>query len=97
MNVNFDTWDKTKIEQTQTQFLKRVLGCNIRTSNIMARAETGSRPLLNQIIKKYVLYYKTLKENTSTLSHDALLYEVEHHATESHDNNKYKYKQFISC
>ena len=77
MDVNFYTWDKTKIEQTQTQFLKQVLGCHITTSNIMARAETGCRPLLNQIIKRYILYYKHLKENTSNLSHDAFIYETE--------------------
>ena len=47
-NLNFDTWDKTRIEQTQTQFLKHALGCHITTSNIMARAETGCRPLLNK-------------------------------------------------
>ena len=76
-NLNFDTWDKTKTEQTQTQFLKRVLGCGINTSNIMVRAETGRRPLLNQIIKKYVLYLKALEENASSLSNDALKYEKE--------------------
>ena len=29
INADYDSWDKTKIEQTQTQFLKRALGCNI--------------------------------------------------------------------
>ena len=78
-NMNFENWDKTKMEQTQTQFLKRVLGCSITTSNIMVRAETGIRPLLNQVIKKYILYLKSLKENVSTLSHEALMYEAKNH------------------
>ena len=77
MNLSFDTWDKTRIEQTQTQFLKQVLGCHITTSNIMSRAETGCRPLLNQIIKRYISYYKALKENTTNLCHDAFAYENE--------------------
>ena len=39
-NTSFisDYWDNTKIERVQKQFLKQVLGCNIRTSNNMIRA-----------------------------------------------------------
>ena len=78
-HTDFDSWDKTKIEQTRTQFLKRTLGCSITTSNIMIRAETGTRPLMNQIIKRYISYLKSLRENTSNLSYNALMYEMENH------------------
>ena len=43
---------------THTQFLKRALGCNIHSSNIMTRGEGGARPLLIDIIKR-VIYIKT--------------------------------------
>ena len=66
-NFNFDNWDKTKTEQTQTQFLKRSLGCGITTSNIMVRAETGTRPLMNQIIKRYISYIQSLKKTHQVL------------------------------
>ena len=45
----------------------------------MIRAETGTRPLLNQIIKRYISYLKSLKENPSNISYNALMYETENH------------------
>ena len=44
MDYNFNNWDRTKIERVHTQFLKRILGCNIQTSNNMIRADTGVGP-----------------------------------------------------
>ena len=84
LNIDFASWEKNKIERKQTQFLKQTLGCYINTSNIMVRGETGCRPLLNQIIKRYISYYKNLKTNKSNLCHDALCFEL--HNSDITDN-----------
>lgn len=39
IDCDYDGWDNNKIEQTHTQYLKRCLGCNNQTSNIMARGK----------------------------------------------------------
>ena len=57
-DFNFEEWEKSKIEQVHSQFIKRMLGCNINTSNIMSRAEVGERPLLIDIIKRTISYIK---------------------------------------
>ena len=46
LNFDFTKWEKSEKEKTQTQFLKRVLGCNIQTPNLTSRAEVGCRSLL---------------------------------------------------
>ena len=61
MDLECATWNKNKIERVQTQFLKQILGCNYQTSNNMVRADTGSRPLINAIIKRFISYIKTYK------------------------------------
>ena len=81
MEFSFDTWDKTKIERTQTKFLKQTLGCNTQTSNNMIRADIGSRPLINQVINRYISYVKKLKQTTSNLSYDSFIYEIENSGT----------------
>ena len=75
LNYDFLEWDKSKIEQVQTQYLKRVLGCNIHTSNIMARGEIGARPLLVGIIKKVLLYHSKIIERDSDITMAALNFE----------------------
>ena len=50
LNFDFTKWEKSEMEKTQTQFLKRVLRCNIQTQNLTSRAEVGCRPLLIDII-----------------------------------------------
>jgi hypothetical protein len=54
MDYDYDTWDHSKTERIHTQFLKNVLGCNFQTSNNMTRADTGCRPLITQIIKRFI-------------------------------------------
>ena len=76
MDYNFNTWDTTKIERVHTQFLKRILGCNIQTSNNMIRADTGSRPLITRLIKRFIMYVKTVQQRTSSLCYDALSFEM---------------------
>ena len=56
MNFDYTKWETTVTERVQTQFLKRLLGCNIQTSNNMARAGTGCRPLIT-MIKVHIYIY----------------------------------------
>ena len=55
----FENWDKNIIERTHTQFLKRVLGCDIHSPNLMVRAELGKRPILCDLIRKFCFIHKT--------------------------------------
>ena len=50
-NFNFSNWDKTGIERTHTQFLKRILGCDIHSPNLMVHGELGKPPLLCDAIR----------------------------------------------
>ena len=75
LNYDFIEWDKTKIEQVHTQFLKRVLGCNVHTSNIMSRGEIGARPLLVDVIKRTLLYHSKIVERDSPITKEALQFE----------------------
>jgi hypothetical protein len=77
MNFDYATWDKSKIERVQTQFLKQILGCNFQTSNDMARADTGSRPLINAIIKRFISYTKNIHSRKSALCYDSIIFEAE--------------------
>ena len=43
----------------------------------MIRTDTGCRPLINQVIKRYIAYVKKLKQTTSNLSYDSFIYETE--------------------
>lgn len=75
-NFDYDTWDKNKIERTHTQFLKRSLGCNYQTSNIMARGEVGARPLLVDVIKRVISYISNIKVRKRTIAYSAYDYET---------------------
>jgi hypothetical protein len=67
IDYDYLSWDKSRIERTQTQFLKRMLGCNYSTSNNMARGEVGVRPLIVQILKRVISYVGNIKQRSSTL------------------------------
>ena len=41
MNFDYTSWDQSRTERIQTQFIKQVLGCNFQTPNNMARADSG--------------------------------------------------------
>ena len=86
-NFNYDNWDNTEIEQCHTQFLKRALGCNIQSPNLMIRAEVGQYPLLTDIINRSVGFLKHVNESESTLAKYALLYELENNIDNNDDNN----------
>ena len=77
MNSDYSTWYNTVTERVQTQFLKRILGCNLQTSNNMARADTGCRPLITMIIKRYIFNFKSVQNRKSNLCYDAFMFETE--------------------
>ena len=47
----------------------------------MVRADTGCRPLINQVIKRFILYKKNIESRKSNLCHDALVFERENTET----------------
>ena len=73
---NLNNWEKNETERVHTQFLKRILGCDIHTSNIMTRTELGRGPLICDI-RKATLYNKQVKSNLGSLANQALQYESE--------------------
>ncbi len=75
-DFDFSTWDRSKIEMTHVQFIKRALGCNFNTSNLMARGEVGARPLLIDVIKRIVSYIKNIKGRQDTIAHSAYEFET---------------------
>ena len=74
-DFDYITWEKSIIERTHTQFLKRVLGCNFQTSNIMTRGEMGVRPLLMDINMKVVTYMNNIHKIQQSIVYTALKFE----------------------
>ena len=81
MNFNYVIWDQSKTKRMHKQFLKQVLRCNYQTPNIMSRADTGCRPLNNMILKRFILYTKSIKSRESSLCHDVLTFETTNNET----------------
>lgn len=75
-DYDFSSWEKSKIEMTHVQFIKRVLGCNFNTSNLMARGEVGARPLLIDTIKRIISYINNIKGRQDTIAHSAYEFET---------------------
>ena len=76
MDYGYDNWDKTKIERTQTLFLKRLLGLSYSTTNNMVRGEVGVRPLIVQVIKRVISYIGNFKIRNSSLVNAAFNHEL---------------------
>ena len=57
-NFDFKGWEKCEVEKVHTQFLKRIMGCDIHSSNHMIRGEVGRRPLICDVITRSTLYIK---------------------------------------
>ena len=106
MNYDYVNWDKSKIERTQTQFLKRMLGCSYSVSNNMTRGEVGVRPLLVQVIKRVISYIDNIKKRNSSLVNVAfqcelnvepntvaLLNKFELNANDLYDKSKFQVKK----
>ena len=70
-DFDFLNWDKSKIEMTHVQYLKRALGCNFHTSNIMTRGEVGTRPLLVDVIKRVISYIQNIKGRQDSIAYSA--------------------------
>ena len=69
-------WDKTDIEKVHTQFLKRLLGVNVSTTDVMIRAELGRYTLKINVDAKTVGFNKHINEQTDyQLSKLAYVYE----------------------
>ena len=76
LNTNFNLWDKNITEMTHTQFLKRILGCNIQSPNILVRSELGRRPLLIDIISRSISFISHCELNENSLVNSALDLEI---------------------
>ena len=73
---DWKNWDKTPIERTHTQFLKRTLGVNRSTTNNLARSELGRYPLQERILKRNLTYIRYIDgKSQSSLVWNALKYE----------------------
>ena len=69
-------WEKCEVEKVHTQFLKRILGCDIHSPNHMIRAEVGKRPLIYDVITRSVLYIKHVDSIAGSFANTALDYEA---------------------
>ena len=76
-NYNFKNWERSETEKCHTQFLKRIIGCDIRTSNVMVRTELGRRPLLCDIVGRSVNFINHLKLNENSLANQSLNFDKE--------------------
>ena len=74
---DYTKWESTPIERIHTQYLKRLLGVNRSTTNILVRGETGRNPLLASTLSRNINYIKYLNNKcNSTLVKQALDYET---------------------
>ena len=71
---DYRKWELSPIENVHTQFLKRMLGVNYSTTNILVRRECGRNPLQENILNRNINYLKyiTNKDDT-TLVKQALI------------------------
>ena len=71
-----DEWGKLTIETVQTQFIKRLIGVNKSTTNIMVPGETGRYPLTMFIKLRKVKFVKHIvSQNKHKLCQMAYEYE----------------------
>ena len=73
--TNQANWEKLETEKVHTQFLKRILGCDIHTSNVMTRTELGRSPLYCKVIRKTVSFIQSIVAKPDSLVYEALQYE----------------------
>ena len=75
-NYNFSNWEKSETEKTHTQYLKRIMGCDIHTPNLMIRGEFGRRPLFCDALKQSLSFIKHVDFNECSLANSALDLEI---------------------
>ena len=86
MDYDYSSWESSKIERVQTQFIKRLIGCRIQTSNMMARGEVGRRPLLLDIVKRVIGYTNNIKKRTDSTVNTAFVFECNNETTPNFSN-----------
>ena len=74
-DYSYETWGKCEVEKCHTQYLKRIMGCDIHAPNLMIRGEFGVCPLMTDAITRSISFSKHLAENTTSLVNQAFLYE----------------------
>ena len=62
LNQDIDKWDANPIEKVHTQFIKRILGVNRSTTNILVRGDLGRHSLQSKCIIKNIRYIKYIKQ-----------------------------------
>ena len=53
---DYKKWELSPIEKVHTQFLKRMLGVNYSTTNILVRRECGRNPLQEKHNKLFTIH-----------------------------------------
>ena len=77
LNFDYHSCENSQTEKVFTQFIKRILGCAIQSPNLMVRGEVGTRPLLCNIIRRSILYIKSVGLCDETLANQALEFETD--------------------
>ena len=76
LNQDYTKWETTLVEKVHTQFIKRMLGINRSTTNLMVRGDTGRIPLKARIISRNIKYINEIKnKGNNTLVKQAYVYE----------------------
>ena len=67
LDINYDKWYDNSIEKVHTQFLKRLIGVNRNSSNVIVMGELGRLPLQAKAFNNNINYLKyiSLKEDTT--------------------------------
>ena len=97
MNHDWKNWDTTQTEKIHTQFLKRLLGLNRSTTNVLTRGELGRHSLQEQIVTRNINYIKYIEmKDPQTLVKQAANYEFSHTERNSLYSLFKKYEQNLS-
>ena len=75
-NYDLTSWEKCEVEKVHTQFIKRMMGCDIHSPNHMIRGEVGKRPLIVDIITRSSLYIKHVDSIQGSFANLALDMEI---------------------
>ena len=82
-NFNYDKWESNEIEKTHTQFIKRILGVNRTTTNVLARGEVGRYHLQRQALIRNILCIQYMKgKQEEEIVRQAYNYELTRNHTE---------------
>ena len=77
MNHDWIKWDTTQTEKIHVQFLKRVLGVNRSTTNLLTRGELGRHSLQEPILIRNINYIKYVEaKDPQSLVKQAANYEM---------------------